>query len=140
MILFTEIMLQINFPFQYKSDVRGVGPENSRYSLNQSDADQIGQFSCFQFEFPLALMESLSDSDYVLNTTLSWLLLRICWYICTKAHTVINKFINSRGNKSYIWWWLLGVGEIKTIITSLSLERLKLWSSRKVPFKDDIPL
>ena len=69
-------MLQINFPFQYKSDVRGVGPEN--YSLNQSDADQIGQFSCFQFEFPLALMESLSDSDYVLNTTLSWLLLRIC--------------------------------------------------------------
>ena len=71
-------MLQINCQFQYKSDVRGVGPENSCYSLNQSDADQIGQFSCFQFEFPLALMESLSDSDYVLNTTLSWLLLRIC--------------------------------------------------------------
>lgn len=140
MILFTEIMLQINCQFQYKSDVRGVGPENSCYSLNQSDADQIGQFSCFQFEFPLVLMESLSDSDYVLDTSFSWLLLRICWYICTKAHTVINKFINSRGNKSYIWRWLLGVREIKTIITSLSLERLKLWSSRKVPFKDDIPL
>lgn len=71
-------MLQINCPFQYKSDVRGVGPENSRYSLNQSDADQIGQFGCFQLEFPLALMESLGNSDYVLNTSLSWLPLRIC--------------------------------------------------------------